>query len=265
MSISPHRTPEFQRLRRELIGIELDYTLLKTGLLLRKFNVDQPRVPAGDRSGGQWIGDNHRVRDAAAEAAVTQPAYLPPTHPAVIAVEAAITLYTYLSTRNGPDQQAVLEVNSKLFEPDVSGGFDPQSVRTLTTTEVQSICPRLADVQERTDRLTKQVDRRFPLLNAAVRGTAVHTTLKYEINGLGDPNYRGEVSFLKGIEDNYGLKGSIRIDVLERVDAQTVCVYDIKTGRSALNLARTLEIEGTVRKAFGNTSRIIVTEVRPRR
>ena len=53
MSISPHRTPEFQRLRRELIGIELDYTLLKTGLLLRKFNVDQPRVPAGDRSGGQ--------------------------------------------------------------------------------------------------------------------------------------------------------------------------------------------------------------------
>ena len=55
------------------------------------------------------------------------------------------------------------------------------------------------------------------------------------------------------------------IDVLEKVDDDTVCVYDIKTGRRGLSLLRTTEIATNVFGAFPGTQRIIVSEVRPSR
>jgi len=54
-----------------------------------------------------------------------------------------------------------------------------------------------------------------------------------------------------------------RIDVLERVGNGTTCVYDIKTGQRNLSLARANELAAHAIKAFPDTTRIIVTEVRP--
>jgi hypothetical protein len=53
--------------------------------------------------------------------------------------------------------------------------------------------------------------------------------------------------------------------VLERVGDGTVCVYDIKTGRRGLSVARTAEVAANVFKAYAGTQRIIVSEIRPRR
>jgi hypothetical protein len=64
-------------------------------------------------------------------------------------------------------------------------------------------------------------------------------------------------------EGTYGAKDTIRVDVLERRDQATVCVYDIKTGRSGLSVPRMAEITTSVFKAYGPVLRIIVTEVRP--
>ena len=65
-------------------------------------------------------------------------------------------------------------------------------------------------------------------------------------------------------EVNYGTKGSIRIDVLERTGPSRVCVYDIKTGRSGLSPARFNEIRRSVAGAYGpEVNQIIITEVRP--
>lgn len=139
------------------------------------------------------------------------------------------------------------------------------SVRSLTSAEVESICPRFADVQERTDRLTQDVDRRSPLLNGALRGTMVHSLLKSEIQSLDDPTYRAEISYLKSIEETYGTAGSVRVDVLEKTNEKTICVYDVKTGKRGLTIARTIEIAKEVHTAFGGVSSVIVTEVRPRR
>ena len=75
------------------------------------------------------------------------------------------------------------------------------------------------------------------------------------IGGLRDaapgPNFRAEVSYLKAQEENegstdakepkdpkWGMKGTIRVDVYENTQKGTVCVYDIKTGRSGLSKAR---------------------------
>ncbi|QND52206.1 hypothetical protein HB779_10000 [Phyllobacterium sp. 628] len=59
-----------------------------------------------------------------------------------------------------------------------------------------------------------------------------------------------------------GKKGSIRIDVLEKVHQQMVCVYDIKTGRSGLSPARIGEISKSVAKHFGAANFTII-EIRP--
>lgn len=97
-------------------------------------------------------------------------------------------------------------------------------------------------------------------------GTAVHTALKHRIDGLGDPNFRAEVSLLKSAWGNYGQDGTIRIDVFELAHHDTVCVYDIKTGSSGMSLPRFDEIASRVNSIYrGAIRRILITEVRPRR
>ena len=48
---------ELRAIRRELIGIEIDLRFMQLTQVLRKFNPDQPRVPAGNPDGGQWTSD----------------------------------------------------------------------------------------------------------------------------------------------------------------------------------------------------------------
>lgn len=99
-------------------------------------------------------------------------------------------------------------------------------------------------------------------------GTEVHKRLADEINGLDDRTYVAEQSILKssGADVRYGTEGSVRIDVLEDVNRDTVCIYDIKTGERILSLPRSVELARETFNAFGKTTaRIIVTEVRPSR
>jgi hypothetical protein len=100
-------------------------------------------------------------------------------------------------------------------------------------------------------------------------GSAVHVHVKRQIDALGNPNYRAEVSYWKDDEDErYGRKDSIRIDVLENAGGGLVCVYDIKTGqsrRSGLSERRMMEIAQKVLKAYPYAQRIVITEVRPTR
>lgn len=92
--------------------------------------------------------------------------------------------------------------------------------------------------------------------------------VRYDVNSLNDPNFVAEQSFLKSEAAAQNLKNgkdTIRVDVLENVDNQTVRVYDIKTGARGLSLPRTTEI---AREVFGHlktAQRIIVTEIRRRR
>jgi hypothetical protein len=47
---------EINVLRSDLAAIAVEFSLLKLIWLLRKFEPDQPRAPAGRPDGGQWIG-----------------------------------------------------------------------------------------------------------------------------------------------------------------------------------------------------------------
>ena len=86
-----------------------------------------------------------------------------------------------------------------------------------------------------------------------------------------DPNFRAEFSAWKtkaadpGAQPpRYGQKGTIRVDVLENRQDNTVCVYDIKTGERGLLPGRIKEIVQSVLKHYPDAVRIIVTEIRPR-
>jgi hypothetical protein len=83
---------------------------------------------------------------------------------------------------------------------------------------------------------------------------------------------------------NYGTKGSIRVDSIEqgindtegkgsngdrRIDGyqkrpkDTVCVYDIKTGRRGLSMRRRKEIASKIAGSYPGTRRVVVCEIRP--
>jgi hypothetical protein len=137
----------------------------------------------------------------------------------------------------------------------------------LNRDQVRHACPRLGEVQDRTDRATEIVRAGGGIMSPQQFGTAVHTHLKQQIDRLANLHFRAEVSRVKSeeAETRYGRRGSIRIDVLENVGDGTVCVYDIKTGQSGLSPKRMAEIAENAFKHFPGTQRIIVTEIRSRR
>jgi hypothetical protein len=118
-------------------------------------------------------------------------------------------------------------------------------------------------------------------------GTRIHSQLKQIIDGMDDPNFRAEISYQKAADEKkeadarkrdaerrfvggdyderrYGEPNTLRVDVFERSDPRTVCVYDIKTGASGLSAPRYEEIRRSVSDAYGpNIQRLIIVEVRP--
>lgn len=95
------------------------------------------------------------------------------------------------------------------------------------------------------------------------RGTEIHTRLKYEIDDLRNPDFVAERSFLKTGDAAYGQRDSIRIDVFENTGDGAVCVYDIKSGVAGITGARMAEIASRAYARYPNTSRILVSEIRP--
>ena len=221
------------------------------------YDPNQPRVPAGEHDGGQWTREGYPP--------ARPPQYDPRRYAAQKTIEAILALFTWLSLRNTPDQKSIIVFKARDYHRLGEDGFDVENVGVLTKDEVDGVCRRLQQVQSITDVAARKWKPSRGLLTAAQYGTLLHSDIKLQVDAMGDPTFRAEVSHLKGVEEvqPYGTKGSVRVDVLERRDEATVCVYDIKTGRSGLSVARFGEIASTVFSAYGPVKRIIITEVRP--
>jgi hypothetical protein len=228
------------------------------------YDPTQPRVPAGNSDGGQWTSAGGGREQPLVQQARLDRLLQGLQRPIQRGIEAALALFAALSAQNRPGRQAIIEFNAREFTADEQG---KPKVDRLNRDQVNEACPRFGEVQTRTDHADQVVSRSGGIMSRQQFGTFVHTHLKRQIDSLRDPSFRAEVSRVKGQEDDvrYGTTGSIRIDVLEYVRGGTVCVYDIKTGESGLSPKRMAEIAKNVFKAYPNTQRIIVTEVRPRR
>jgi hypothetical protein len=185
-------------------------------------------------------------------------------------ITSALTLYNWLSTQKTLEElQAVASFSSRDFSPTLDE-LNLSFVGNLTQKEVDDCCKRLRDVLHLTGKAVEAAGPYENYRSPQAYGTAVHTLLKELVEQEKNPNFRAERSFLKSQYEGkpgeipYGTRDSLRIDVYERRPDGTVCVYDIKTGNAGLTAERAIEIARTVYRRFGNVTRIIVTEVRPR-
>ena len=237
-------------------------------------------TPDGTRVSFERSGDTQTIRDGATGDALSAATWTPDrilpeatVQPALAqafaaekTVEAAAALFVWMSGQNSADSTAVFSFNAREYQP----GDEPAKaaiwVGQLTKDQTDAACPRHAEVQERTDYAADVVTREGNTWWSATQyGTAVHKRLSDDVKALGDPNFRAEVSAIKSVAESYGMRGSVRVDVLENVDDKTACVYDIKTGRAGLTAARSAEIASEVHSLFGPKQRIIVIETRPKR
>lgn len=217
---------------------------------------------------GQLVSHAVWTPDGPERQPIVQPAFAPMVAPLVVeggiaTIRLALTLFTWLSTRNAFNRQAVLGFTARDYRSVGPAGLALGYVGTLNLDEVEAVCPRLEEVQERTNAAARIITGSGLVLAPSEYGTAVHSNLKKQIDTLYDPDFRAEISFLKSKEAKYGAKDSIRIDVLENVGDGTVCLYDIKTGRSGLGPGRAVEIAVEVLGAFRTTQRIVITAIRP--
>lgn len=219
---------------------------------------------------GQAISQSSWRPDGPEPQDLVQPAFLPALVLAPAAAEAtvelALILYTWMAAQKLLNQQPVMAFKARDYERE-DNSFETSYVGTLPKEEVETACQRMDKVQEKTDDAVSVATKEGKTYaSPALYGTAVHSQLNKLIKKLNDPNLKAELSFLKSGEeadDPYGVKGSIRIDVLEAAKNNTVCAYDIKTGVSGLGPARMAEIASSAVRFKKGTTRVIVTEIRP--
>ncbi|MEP9380434.1 hypothetical protein ABLE91_27315 [Aquabacter sp. CN5-332] len=207
------------------------------------------------------------------EATVQLALYVPPVpllNPvgaAITVIAGAVALYNMMSSRNSANETAVFAFRSDAYVPGAKAQNNAIWVGSLTKDKVDKACPRHTEVQSITDEAVGSVSRDM-YTSAAQYGTAVHKWIERSVNGPDpeypkDPDFRAEVSLTKSNYTTYGSENSKRVDVLENPGNGTVCVYDIKTGKSGLSPARAVELASTVQHYWPGTQQIIVTEVRP--
>ena len=145
----------------------------------------------------------------------------------------------------------------------------------LLREQVEGACPLYGAVQTEANLATQEAIKRGNYQSASEFGTQVHTIMKEYIISKYPKSLIPERSYLKYAEElegdrryredgvRYGLKNSLRLDVLEKVGNGVSCVYDLKTGKNGLTPARMKEIGRSVYKNFGQQYRILVIPIQP--
>lgn len=183
------------------------------------------------------------------------------------AIEAVGALYTFLSARQPSGSATVVGFKAWAFARPDDVEVMPEFAGHPTEREAEQACPKLPDVQERTDRVTARVLKSGRTMTPTQQGTAIHHAIKEEINSLRDPDYKAEISFDgSDSEADYGFFGTTRLDVYHYLrHANTLCVFDMKTGRAALSASRSHAFVRSAYRAWATIPRrILVIQVKPR-
>jgi hypothetical protein len=148
----------------------------------------------------------------------------------------------------------------------------------------QKYCPNFLAVQNALDDAARMAGPLANFGSPKLRGTAIHTFLKREIDRMRNPNLRTEVSFLKSAyatlieseelhlpgvstklpgEVAHGRKFSVRIDIHDKASDKLVCVYDAKTGKYDITPPRMDEIARAVARRYGEGIQFFVIGMKP--
>jgi hypothetical protein len=141
--------------------------------------------------------------------------------------------------------------------------------RTIPNEDIPLYCPRAGEVQAAVDRVMARIGPRPDDETPWGYGTRAHNALAAEIRRindgrLGEGSLRAEVAHHKGPHDTSpDAPNLIRTDVLEHGRNNTVCVYDLKTGREPLWPRRAVELGRYAVSVHRDIRQVVVTEVRP--
>jgi hypothetical protein len=223
---------------------------------LKKYNPDQPRVPAGNRDGGQWTSGNEAGSETPSVSA---------SSPVTGATDASVDAVTSVSEK--PARYAALETGTVTDE---TAGVSPnhrQGVRYAgTAVEIDaSALTGLDNIDETTKKLAKilarSVDEVGLVPGAARYGTAVHVAFEFNvfyegIRGIGPGDIEPSFSLPLGYPST---KKTVSPDVVLRNDiGDIIAVYDVKTGDERLDRARRAEL----RAATGVDRTVPIIELR---
>jgi len=122
-----------------------------------KYRDDQLRHPAGSSEGGGRFAPEGGSNTGNGNAPNVRLAFAgPAASGARAAIQLGLTLYTYMSTRNGSNTQAIVTFKARKFETG-EVGIDLTKAETLDRDEVGQVCPKLDEVQRRTDVIAEMV------------------------------------------------------------------------------------------------------------
>ncbi|WP_019903910.1 hypothetical protein [Methylobacterium sp. 77] len=207
--------------------------------------------------------------DRAEPEAFVQDARAPMRGPLRIAaaIEAAATLLTVLSQRNGSNGSAIFVAPASEYGLSDDPQFPVFWVGQVAQRSLDLACPRYGVVQEMLDTTTALVRSSGLYSSPQAIGNKVHFLMSEEVKTFNDPNFVAEISYRKisYLPTRYGERNSIRLDILEKPPTDTVCIYDHKTGDAGLDPARAVDFAALARKNFPTAKRFIVVEMRPRR
>jgi hypothetical protein len=143
----------------------------------------------------------------------------------------------------------------------------------LTAEQVAQTCKKLPDVQAWTNAAALASAPMRPFWSPQQYGTDVHLKVHETIKALKLEfptryyNVWSELSVAPGGANSaigtayYGQPGTTRLDVVERIDATTACIYDIKTGERGLSMKRLTDLTTRTREFSGVTTVIVVQVV----
>jgi hypothetical protein len=252
----------------------------------------ESRITARDAAGG-LIGRCERLVDGsqfctlsmpdggvvvqgleAGEGEIT-PVYAPAvTYGFPVVLGAATSLYSYLQNRalTARPGTSAADTPFLLFYRGFEGTEEGArvTVGTLPPDRVNGVCPKTAEFEQRLTTITASIPREG--MSPQQWGTAVHVAMRDDIEHAYASNpseVRAGLSLRRGEERSYGLGGTTRLDIFHRVPGRdTICVYDIKTGDTALSATQAARIYSEARR-FGETNgmtnvRVLVIELRRR-
>lgn len=193
----------------------------------------------------------------------------------LLPAEDAIAEYNRLSNQRDPSLKLVLLFRPKDWDKDDQlqpGTKAKATVELLTKNEVKKYCPEIGIVQSLANEAVKQAGPRSDYETPWLFGTAAHTNLKNLAKAYYPNVLTPEESYLKFAEEvaadenpdylaRYGLKNTVRIDILGPEQDNRVCVYDFKTGRAGISVPRAIEMRNAVHKTYDKHTDVIIVEI----
>ncbi|MBN9332202.1 phage minor head protein [Devosia sp.] len=193
--------------------------------------------------------------------------------PFAIMVRGALTLYNAAVAQPGPmgiGDTGLVALAFKVWDGSRTGNSVTVTQVALTAEQVAQTCKLLPEVQALTNEAAAKMSAMRLTATPQNFGIAVHTevhrqiTMRKLLSPVQYGNVHPEMSITGGgltsIDGDvyYGQAETSRLDVYERVNATTACIYDVKTGRRGLSLTRTTDLVSRTTKIPGVTNVIVL-------